>query len=422
VGAYVCLVPLPVGANDWTAFRGTGDGRATQTVLPSEWAADRNIAWDVKLPGGGQSSPVLWKDKIFLTATQGDNKETLLALCYSAKDGKLLWRKDLPSSRPQKRAPRTSLSAPTAAVDGKLVYFLFDSTDVFAFDHAGRQKWHTDLNKLVAPFQIEHDFGSSIRPTRDGLVVHLNHLGPSAVVSLAKSSGQLQWKHDLAPEGGSWNTPLVTGTGDAETVLFSRAGGVVALSAKSGERRWGYEAKWSRGTALPSLVTAGDLVIVPSAERTGTVAISMAKPGELVWRAKQATNGMISPLVVGDYLFLVNTIGVVQCLRATTGEELWQYRMPGSGWAAPIGAGNQAYFFTADGTSVILAAGPELKVLQKNELPLAQPLYAVVPAGNGLLFRTPGELLKVAPVAAGKSVRLEPAPAKKAAPGAPGRP
>ena len=404
-----------VQGSEWAAFRGKGDGHANNPALPQLWSADTNIAWAIRLPAAGQSSPVLWKDLIFLTGTTGDNKENLHALCYSAKDGQLLWRRDLKSSRPQKRAPHTSLSAPSAAVDSKRVYFLFDSTDIFAFDHKGRPQWHTDLNQVVAPFQIEHDFGSSIRPTSKGLVVHVNHLGPSAVVSIARENGKLQWKHDLAPEGGSWNTPIVIGAGTSETVLFSRAGGVTALRADNGERLWAYQTKWSRGTALPSLVTADELIIVPSAERSGTVAISPANPEKPIWRAKQATNGMISPLVAGEYLFLENTIGVIQCVRAKTGEELWQHRKPSSGWAAPIASGDRAYFFTAEGTTLVLSVASELKLVAKNELPLSEPLYSVVPIRDGLLFRTPTQLLKVAEISKERSVRLEPAPPKPAA-------
>jgi outer membrane protein assembly factor BamB len=402
---------------EWGAFRGAGDGRAPSVALPRHWSGDSNVAWAVRLPASGQSSPVIWKQRAYLTGVSGDSKENLHAFCYSAKDGKLLWQRDLKASRVKKRAPRMSIAAPTGAVDAKHVYFLFDSGDLFAFSHDGKQKWHADVNQFAGPFVSDHDFGGSVRPTSSGLVIHYGHTGPSAVFSVSKEEGKLQWKHEVAPEGGSWSTPVVATSGEGgELVLFSRSGGVVALQAKTGERLWAFETKWSRSNAIPSVVASLEVVVVPSAERGGTLALSMRNPKEPIWRAKQASNGMTSPLVVGEYLFLVNTIGVVYCLRLRTGEELWQHRLPGSAWASPIAVGDAAYFFTAEGASAILAAAPELQIIAKNDLPLTDPLYAVVPAGDGFLFRTLTQLVRVASVPPGKSTRLAPPPAKLAAP------
>lgn len=408
VGLAIVLAGATIGAADWTAFRGTGDGRAESRSLPTTWSSSSNIAWAVRLPATGQSSPVVWNGRAFLTATSGDTKDVLHAFCYQLSDGRQLWQRDLKSSRPFKRGPRTSVAAPTAAVDRDGVYFLFDSGDLFAFDHAGSQRWHVDLNQLAGPFQGDYDFASSVRPTATGLVVHYTHTGPSAVVSIARDSGRLQWKHDLLPDGeGSWNTPIVTTVKGDEAVLLSRAGGIVALRARTGERLWGYETKWSRATALPSPVTAGALVIVPSADPNGTVAMPIEGPGEPVWRAKGPSNGITSPLVVGDYLFLENSVGVVFCLRVATGEELWRHRLAASGWASPIGVGDAAYFFTAEGVTVILAAEPSLRIIQENTLDLPEPLYAVVPVSDGFLFRTPTRLVKVANVPASQSIRLD---------------
>jgi len=45
--------------------------------LPLEWSDTKNIAWNVQLPGYGQSSPLIWQNKIFLTAIQGAKLEQL---------------------------------------------------------------------------------------------------------------------------------------------------------------------------------------------------------------------------------------------------------------------------------------------------------------------------------------------------------
>lgn len=408
VVVFMSMAATGAAGAEWTAFRGTGDGRATSTSLPTTWSSDSNIAWAVRLPSTGQSSPVVWNGRAFLTATSGETKDVLHALCYQLSDGRQLWQRDLKSSRPFKRGARTSVAAPTAAVDADGVYFLFDSGDLFAFDHEGKSLWHADVNQLAGPFQSDYDFASSVRPSSTGLVVHYTHTGPSAVVSIARDSGRLQWKHELTPDGeGSWNTPIVTTVKGDEAVLISRAGGAVALRARTGERLWGYETKWTRATALPSMVTSGTLVIVPSAEPTGTVAVPVENGGEPVWRASGPSNGITSPLVVGEYLFLVSSPGVVFCLRVATGEELWRHRLPASGWASPIAVGDHAYFFTAQGGTTILAAEPSLRIVGVNTLDLPEPLYSVVPIRDGFLFRTPTRLIKVANVPSSQSVHLD---------------
>lgn len=68
--------------NVWQGFRGAGDSHTEASRLPLEWSDTKNIAWNVQLPGYGQSSPVVWQNKIFLTAIQGANKEKLLIACF----------------------------------------------------------------------------------------------------------------------------------------------------------------------------------------------------------------------------------------------------------------------------------------------------------------------------------------------------
>ena len=57
-----------VNAEDWTRFRGpNGQGISSETNLPVTWSADDNIAWKTSIPGKGWSSPIVYKDQIFLT-------------------------------------------------------------------------------------------------------------------------------------------------------------------------------------------------------------------------------------------------------------------------------------------------------------------------------------------------------------------
>ena len=53
-------------ADSWQAFRGTGNSISDAEQLPLKWSDESGIAWKAPLPGYGQSSPVIWQDRVFI--------------------------------------------------------------------------------------------------------------------------------------------------------------------------------------------------------------------------------------------------------------------------------------------------------------------------------------------------------------------
>ena len=96
---------------DWPQFRGPrGDGTSAARNVPLTWSESNNIAWKVAVPGRGRSSPVVMKDRIWLTTAieqglirtniKSDDMQTaehvtLQTVCLDAKQGKELWRTTL---------------------------------------------------------------------------------------------------------------------------------------------------------------------------------------------------------------------------------------------------------------------------------------------------------------------------------------
>ena len=66
------LVLLLAGAaleGNWPQFRGPDSmGVAEDPRLPSTWSTTENVVWKSAIPGRGWSSPIVWDDRIFLTA------------------------------------------------------------------------------------------------------------------------------------------------------------------------------------------------------------------------------------------------------------------------------------------------------------------------------------------------------------------
>src|ERR1700682_271827 len=66
------LVSGVAAAENWPQWRGPNlDGISKETGLPTEWSETKNIAWTLKLPGKGGSTPAIWEDRIFFTSADG---------------------------------------------------------------------------------------------------------------------------------------------------------------------------------------------------------------------------------------------------------------------------------------------------------------------------------------------------------------
>ena len=108
-------LPGSATAQNWPQFRGPGArGVAESTKLPDSWSNTRNVFWKLDLPGRGWSSPVVWEDKIFVTAvvTEGQTEEPRKGLyfggnrtdvptdthhwmvfCIELETGRILWKR-----------------------------------------------------------------------------------------------------------------------------------------------------------------------------------------------------------------------------------------------------------------------------------------------------------------------------------------
>ena len=75
--------------NDWPQWRGLNNDGMARGDAPHEWNDTKNVAWRVAIPGRGNSSPTIWKDRIFLTTAREDGRRVVLG--FNREDGKLLW-------------------------------------------------------------------------------------------------------------------------------------------------------------------------------------------------------------------------------------------------------------------------------------------------------------------------------------------
>jgi len=103
-------------ANEWSRFRGpNGSGVVDTQGLPVEFGPEQNVVWKTPLPSG-HSSPILWANRIFLTAVE-DGK--LLTICLDRSTGEILWRRQAPREREEKLDKRNNPASPSPVTDGE---------------------------------------------------------------------------------------------------------------------------------------------------------------------------------------------------------------------------------------------------------------------------------------------------------------
>jgi len=430
------------GNDIWPGFRGAGDGHSSAKDLPVTWELRGRSrgSWTIRLPGYGQSSPVVWKDRVFVTSVSGEHKERLHLLAFKLSDGEMLWQRDLDGTQKVKDSDAVSRGAPTPVADADRVYAMFESGDLFAFTHAGEPVWSRSIVQEFGEFKGPHGYSSSPVLADDRLILQVSHGGPSFLLAVDRATGKDIWK-TAHPSQTGWSTPAVFRHDGITGVIASTAGSVRAFDVVSGKELWFVTGINGNSTASPTIV--GDLVLIGSSgERGGgggdssrggrpmgeaggatkseaprgdggrpgftrpdpktlfSAAIRLGGRGDvssshLVWKNNQVTAGYASPVVHGDLAYFVNRTGVAQGVDVRTGEIKFQQRLPGQQWASPVANGEHVFFFGKEGTVLTVKSGPVWEEVGESSVSTTDIVYGVAAIEGAWLIRTGRGLIKL---------------------------
>lgn len=237
----------------WDRFRGpNGSGESAAAGLPEKLDLEKNLAWKTGLPPG-HSSPIVAREKVFLTAFEG---EKLWTYCLSLSEGRVIWEEEAPRPRQEKLDKLNSPASPTPAADGKAVYVFFGDYGLLSYDYEGKERWRTPLG----PFKNVYGMGAS-PVVADGRVVLVADHGPGSwIAAFDAEDGKQLWRTERPEAMSGASTPVVW----RGQVIAPASFRMDAYALETGQAVWWVQGLPSEMKSTPSLVKINgeDLLIV----------------------------------------------------------------------------------------------------------------------------------------------------------------
>ena len=275
-------------------------------------------------------------------------------------------------------------------------------TGVYCYDLAGELLW----SKEVEAFPTQFGWGTGSSPVIHGdlVIIQCDNEDSSFLWALDKKTGDERWRVPR-DEQTNWATPYVWNNHVRTELVVAGGGRMQSYEPESGKPLWEMKAS---GRTASTPVGDDELLYVDSYSRlTGSsglcAAIRAGAAGDISGGAKDTKNEFVawtkpvggyrisSPLLYqGCLYFTEQGGGVIRCLDAATGEEHYRKRLPSAAGfsASPIASGGHVYFLDQRGTTHVIEAGPELKVVASNELNGEMSWSSPAVLGNRLLIRT----------------------------------
>lgn len=393
VASFALLLGLPglPGEENWPQFRGpTGRGHSTDAEVPLKWDQD-SVIWKTTLEGQGQSSPVNWGDRLFLTSASEDGRERYL-FCLDRKDGRLLWERTIPCPSPENPHKMNSYATPTCATNGEQVVAFFGPAGLHCFSLDGQKQWSRKLGAFPGPWGV----AASPLILDDLVIQNCDAEGTSSLIALDLKSGESVWhtEREAKPRGG-WSTPILIESGQNKELVLNGELGVRGYHPETGKELWFCKAFNGRGSPVPDF--ADGLLHVVSGKPGDTYAVRPGGRGNvtqshMAWHTpRRGGRDLPSPAVVDGFVLVVSMSGKASCYDAQTGEVHWEEKLgvKGEFAAAPLVVkGHVLLQNVYGGETLVIKPGKTMKIVARNSLgaPKSEMFRATLAPIQGQIF------------------------------------
>jgi len=414
-----CLLTInAAAAADWPQWRGAdGSGVSAETNLPEEWGEAKNVKWKAPIPGKGHSSPVVAGRRVFLTtAVEGaavpgaraathlidgkewkhpdsvgaDRRHAFKVIALDHATGKLVWERTAWEGTPyDDRHRKSSYAAPTPAADGRMVFAYFGAEGLYAYDYDGKLLWKQEVGKIGTV-----GMGAGTSPVLHGNLVIIQadeeNGKESYIAAFDKKTGRQVWKAPRQVQV-SWGTPVIVDTGKRVELIATGTEAVVAYDPLTGKELW--RTRGVQSNAIPSPVFTRDVVVLSAGYPAKVAyAVRLGASGEVkesdhLWKYTKGTAYVPSPILYGDYVYLMTDKGLLTCLDARTGEVKYEggrVPVPATFTASPVAFGGKLLLTSEDGDTFVIKAGPKHEVLRTNSV--GEPVYSSPAIADGTIY------------------------------------
>lgn len=350
----------------WPSFRGPASAGVAEGADPPETfsAVDgTNLAWRTEIPGLAHASPIVWGDRVYLTtavgdtapqryfAEQPDTGESItdeathrwLVLALDRHTGAILWERTAAEGVPRTgRLRKGTFNNSTPATDGIHVVALFGSQGLFCYDAEGNLLWRVDLGMLDAGwfFDPTVQWGTASSPViHDGkVIVQADVLGGAFIAAFDIADGRELWRTPR-DEVSSWGTPTVVSTPQRDEIVTNGGRAIRAYDPATGALLWSLSP--SSEIAVPTPIFGGGLIFVGSGYLPGKPLYAVRPGGDgdispvegrrsssqVAWSAPDAGPLIATPIVLGDYLYVLSRNGTLACYDAGTGLQMYREKI-----------------------------------------------------------------------------------------------
>jgi outer membrane protein assembly factor BamB len=419
-------------AGDWPQWRGPFfNGSSDEKNLPATWSRTEGIAWRAELPGSAAATPIIWRDRVFISGVDAERNQ-LVAMCFDRATGKRLWQDDIAEGI--RRDQRSTFAEPSPVTDGERVIFFYSTGDLVAFDLEGRRLWSRNIQADYGTFAFLWTFASS--PTlfdgrlyvqvlqRDVAVQgrgHRDQPNESYLLALDPKTGKTLWRQVRSSEAvaesrEAFSTPIPVSVGDKSQLLIAGGDAITGHDPQTGKELW----RW--GTWNPRRITHWRLV--PSPVAGGGVALACAPKGSPVYAVKLGGTGDLDDSALawvsgddarevssdvptpayydGDFFVLNDLRRYLARVEPQTGRVKWMMQPPGRAKyeASPLAADGKIYVINHAGEAAVIdaATGEVRHTVTMDEPGPGEVVRASIAAAQGHLFlRTTRHLYCIGP-------------------------
>lgn len=353
----------------WPRFRGALGLGVSDAKVPAELGKS-TLQWSTKIFGPGSSSPVIWKDSLFITS-EDTEKQTVNLVCLNAQSGKQRWKKVLKVGKYHLHRFNNTAAASPVASENLVVLSWFSGEKqkcmLSAFNHSGQDLWEIEIGS----FKGKH--GPTLHPEiHDGkiLIAHL-HQEASYVGAFDSQTGKTIWKTDYPGDIVSYVTPVVH---QGEVIVASQSIGVRGLDLETGKEKWGLPDTMKARTIVSPFNILGnnDEALFAVGCKNGIYfAVRPGASPEIAWRMEGKTPYVPTPVSDGSTVFVVSDGGELTALDSRTGKVRYKENLKANFYASPLLISGKLYALTREGEMIVADVSDGYQEIARSSLNLS---------------------------------------------------